>query len=97
MTSGIVGLRGHPGGGGAGGAEAVGPDDAFPVEISSTSLLTDFDSLQENQVEIFPPGKSRLCHAVRRDPVTPSFSLHLADSCWSEMISLIVARQPTSS
>ena len=52
MTSGIVGLRGHPGGGGAGGAKAVGADDSFPVEISSTSLLADLDALKEDKVKL---------------------------------------------
>ena len=72
----------------------MGPDDAFPVEISSTSLLTDFDSLQENQVEIFPPGKSRLCHAVRCDPVTPSYSLRLADKLLVRNDLIVADTQP---
>ena len=51
MAAGIVGLRGHPGRGGAGGPEAGGADDALPVEISSTSLLPDLDSLKDERVQ----------------------------------------------
>ena len=67
MAAGVVGLRGHPGGGGAGRAEAVGANDAFPVEISSTSLLADFDTLKcrSNYYVRSPLCVSVLGHAVQ--------------------------------